>query len=245
MPAFFQLKNQGAEIRIYNVIAEDFGFSAQDLKEQLDQIAPDTPLTVRILSDGGSVFQGLAIYQLLRQHKGTVTTINDGIAASIAASIFLAGDVRQVQPTSFVMLHRPTFGVQGNADDFRDGLDLLVKAEEQLMDILDDRASVAQEQLDAINSGRDVYFTAEEALAAGLATEIIPAVDVAAHASLKTLVAKALQGVYQMNFETWLKAYCEPIGLDVDKLTAEQRKALEAKYKKETQTPPSTPPPRS
>lgn len=84
------------------------------LKEQENK-----DLNIYINSGGGSVFAGLAIYNMLLRHKGKKTVYVDGIAASIASVIALAGDEIIVPSNAFLMVHKPWNACYGNADDFR------------------------------------------------------------------------------------------------------------------------------
>lgn len=76
-------------------------------------------LNIYINSGGGSVFAGLAIYNMLSRHKGFKTVYVDGMAASIASVIALAGDRVVVPSNAFIMIHKPWAGCDGNANDFR------------------------------------------------------------------------------------------------------------------------------
>ena len=76
-------------------------------------------LNIYVNSGGGSVFAGLAIYNMLLRHKGKKTVYVDGIAASIASVIALAGDEIIIPSNAFMMIHKPTLSCSGNADDLR------------------------------------------------------------------------------------------------------------------------------
>lgn len=76
-------------------------------------------LNIYINSGGGSVFAGLAIYNMLKRHKGFKTVYVDGMAASIASVIALAGDRVVIPANAFMMIHKPWALGEGNAADFR------------------------------------------------------------------------------------------------------------------------------
>ena len=76
-------------------------------------------LNIYINSGGGSVFAGMAIYNMLKRHRGLKTVRVDGIAASIASVIALAGDRVIIPSNAYMMVHKPWYWGEGDADDFR------------------------------------------------------------------------------------------------------------------------------
>ena len=98
MKKYWEFKNMSedvAELYIYSEIGEDFwgeSISATDFKEELDNLGNISNLNVYINSPGGSVFDGLAIHNMLKRHKAYKKVFVDGLAASIASVIALAGD---------------------------------------------------------------------------------------------------------------------------------------------------------
>ena len=93
MRRWFDVRAQtgGAEIVIYDEIGA-FGIPAKAFLDELKALGPVAELTLRINSPGGSVFDGVAIYNALKRHDARVTVWIDGIAASIASMIAMAGD---------------------------------------------------------------------------------------------------------------------------------------------------------
>lgn len=94
------------------------------LKSQLDEVK-DKPLEIHINSYGGSVFAGVAMANLIANHKPPTTAIVDGIAASIASQIFFSADECLMPSNAYLMIHRPFSSVGGNADDLRKAADIL------------------------------------------------------------------------------------------------------------------------
>ena len=82
--------------------SEDEGFTVSDVTEALAEMAGN--ITVRINSGGGRTFDGIAIYNALKRHSGTVTTVTQGIAASAASLVFMAGDTRVVAEGAMLMI---------------------------------------------------------------------------------------------------------------------------------------------
>ncbi|MDB6017679.1 MAG: hypothetical protein JWR19_2168 [Pedosphaera sp.] len=110
------------EILIYDTIGKDYwdntGMGAQDLN-LIIQANPARDFLVRINSPGGNVWDGMAMYNMLHAIKGRVTTQTDGIAASSASLVMLAGGKRRMPKSALMMVHNPTDMCYGDADDMR------------------------------------------------------------------------------------------------------------------------------
>ncbi len=160
---------QSPELYIYDEIGY-FGDSAKDLTNALADIDSDT-LTVHLNSPGGDIFDGLAIYQALRDHKANVTVKIDGLAASIASVIAMAGDTIVMSPKASFMIHDGwTVGV-GNAAELRKTADLLDKQSDIIASVYADRSA------QPVDFWRDrmreeTWYNAQEALDAGLVDEV-------------------------------------------------------------------------
>jgi ATP-dependent Clp protease protease subunit len=105
------------------------------------------PVNVRINSPGGSVFDGYAIYNSLKRHDGKVTTYNDGLAASAASIVFLAGEERLASSLSMVMIHEAATIAFGNAEDFVQVADLLKKINEQVAEVYAEVSGKSKEEV--------------------------------------------------------------------------------------------------
>jgi len=115
--------NGGAEILIYDVIGWPF-VDADTFVRDINRIESDH-ITVGINSPGGDVFDGTAIYNALRNHPAKITTRIDGLAASMASIIALAGDTVQMASNAYYMIHDPWTLSMGSADDLRKDAGLL------------------------------------------------------------------------------------------------------------------------
>ena len=109
---------EGAELSIHDEIGA-YGVSAKDFIAELGKLPGDAALTLRLNSPGGSVFDAVAIYNALKRHEGTVTVSIDGIAASAASYIAMAGDSVVMPENAFLMIHDPSGLVMGTAADMR------------------------------------------------------------------------------------------------------------------------------
>ena len=97
---------EGAEVSIYDEIGA-YGVSAKSFLDELGALEGEAPLTLRLNSPGGSVFDAVAIYNALKRHAGPVSVWIDGIAASAASYVAMAGDEVVMPENAFLMIHDP------------------------------------------------------------------------------------------------------------------------------------------
>ncbi len=168
-----------AELMIYGRIGGgswfDEGISAADVAALVREAGPSTPLNVRINSGGGDVFDGVAIHSLLARHTGTVTVYVDGLAASAASFIAMAGDKLVMARNGFMMIHDGMTMTYGNGNTHRSAGDLLDKVSDNIADMYAERAGedVAYwRNLMTVNGEDGTWYTGQEALEAGLVDEI-------------------------------------------------------------------------
>jgi ATP-dependent protease ClpP protease subunit len=150
------------------------GISAGDVAAALKELGSG-PVNVRINSGGGDVFDGVAIHSILARHSGTVTVFVDGLAASAASFIMLAGDRVIASRNSFVMIHDAMTGVFGNRQAFARALELLDKVSDNIADMYAEKAGEDVEfwRAKMLENGEDgVWYTGQDALGAGLVDEI-------------------------------------------------------------------------
>jgi Protease subunit of ATP-dependent Clp proteases len=147
-----------------------FGQSAKDLSDELAKLDTDE-LDVHLNSPGGEVFDGLAIYQSLKSHRASVTVHVDGLAASIASVIAMAGDKVIMAPKASMMVHDGWTMAVGSAKDMRKTADLLDKQSDIIASVYADKTGQPVEFWREVMS-EDSWYNADEALAAGLIDEI-------------------------------------------------------------------------
>lgn len=158
-----------AEILIYDEIGF-FGVDAATFAKDLSAVKAKT-IKLRINSPGGNVFDGVAIYNALKSHPAKVETYIDGLAASIASIIALAGDKVVMAQNAFYMIHQPWMLAIGTAQELRKNADLLDKIETMLVETYarkstKDGAEIRQMMAD------ETWLSAEDALDAGFIDEI-------------------------------------------------------------------------
>lgn len=158
-------------ITIYDVIGEDFwsggGFTAKDMSAAL-HAAGGKPVTVAINSPGGDMFEGLAIFNMLKDHKSEVTVKIMGLAASAASLISMAGDSIQMGQGSFLMIHNAWGVVVGNQHDMRAAADMFAPFDEAMADIYAARSGLDVAEV-AKMMDAESFINAKEALAKGFA----------------------------------------------------------------------------
>lgn len=158
-----------AEVYIYDIIG-DWGVSAGDVVAELRSIG-DLPIDLHINSEGGSVFDGLAIYNALRNHSKPVTAYVDALAASAASFIAMAAGRIVIAKNASMMIHDAMGFAMGNAADLRSLADLLDESSETIAEIYDDRAG------GGVSKWRDLmkaetWYRGQAAVDAGLADEV-------------------------------------------------------------------------
>jgi len=162
-------------ISIYDVIGYDFfgdGVTARRIAGALRNMG-EGPVTVNINSPGGDMFEGLAIYNLLREHPGEVTVKVLGLAASAASVIAMAGDTVQIARAGFYMVHNAWVVAVGNRNDLREFAEWLEPFDRAMADIyaahtggeLDDMLKI----MDA-----ETWIGGNDALEQGFADELLP-----------------------------------------------------------------------
>lgn len=163
--------HEPAVLQIFDQIGEDWfggsGISAKAFSDALQSVGPG-PLVIEINSPGGNVWDGLAIYNMLRGRQSPVTTRVVGIAASIASIIALAGDTIEMADASLFMIHDPSGMVAGTSEDMRKMANALDQHAEILAGIYVKRTGKTSAQIRAAMSA-ETWFTAQEAIQFGLA----------------------------------------------------------------------------
>ena len=147
------------------VVAQMLYLEAQD---------PDKDISLYINSPGGSVSAGFAIYDTMNFIKCDVSTICMGMAASMGAFLLAAGakGKRLALPNSVIMIHQPLGGAQGQATEIKIVADQILKTREKLNQILAENTGKPIEQI-AIDTERDNYLTAQEAMDYGLVDKVL------------------------------------------------------------------------
>lgn len=159
------------EVLIYDEIDPFWGVAAADFVRDLARIDDERDVKVRINSPGGDVYEGIAILNALRGRSGTVTTYVDGIAASMASVIAMAGSEIVMMPNAEMMIHDPWMLAVGNAKDMQDAADNLARVADNLASIYADRTGGTADEWRAVMQA-ETWYSADEAVTAGLANRV-------------------------------------------------------------------------
>lgn len=193
MKNWFSIKAQAndnttAEISIHDAIGS-WNVSAQSFLAELKNVSAKN-ITLTMNSPGGSVIDGIAIYNGLRNHAektgANITVKVLGIVASIASVIAMAGDKIKMPKNTFMMVHSPSAALYANANELRDMADLLDKFESSLIQTYVARTGKTAEEIKALLDA-ETFMTADEAVALGFADEVTEALVVTASFGLDNL----------------------------------------------------------
>lgn len=186
--SWFDVRNasngEPAEVFIYDEIGRGFfggGVAPDDLIRAVKdlKLRANEELNVRINSPGGDVFDGNTIYNYLRSIKQHVTVTVDGLAASAASIIAMAGDTIRMPENSFLMIHNPWMFAAGDSRVFRKAADDLDEIREGAIKTYLSRSNVERDELVQMLDD-ETWLGADEAIAKGFADEMVEPVRAAA-----------------------------------------------------------------
>lgn len=181
----FQMKKTAddrAEIYVYGIIGVDWfgdGVTAKSFADDLKALGAVKTIDLRINSDGGDVFAAKAMYTLLVEHKAKVIVHIDGLAASAASFLAMAGDEIEIGEAAFVMIHNCWTWAAGDARDMRRTADLLDSVNATVRDVY-----VARTKNSAADIGKwmdeETWMNGKDAVAKGFADRAVANLQVAA-----------------------------------------------------------------
>jgi len=169
-------------ISVLEPIGQDYwtgeGITAKRVAGILRAFGAETDVTVHINSPGGDLFEGMAIYNLLRDHKGEVTVKVIGVAASAASIIAMAGDQVQIARAGFLMIHSCWVVAMGNRNDLRDIADTLEPFDTAMADIYAARSGLEAKAVQKMMD-KETWIAGAAAVDQGFADDLLPADQVA------------------------------------------------------------------
>src|SRR5471032_2090901 len=178
-----------AEIRIYDEIGF-WGTDAKTFIAQLDTAAASAAeVIVAVNSPGGDVFDAFAIYNALRRYAGRVTARVDGVAASAASLVAMAGDRIVMPENAMLMIHNPWTVAAGSAADLRATADMMDKARDGILAAYRSKSGQSDEDIVAMMDA-ETWLTALEAQALGFCDVIEEPVRLAASTKAVELLAR-------------------------------------------------------
>ena len=156
------------------VIAEESWYSdditPKMFRDELDKYSGD--LTVFINSPGGDCFAASEIYTALKEHKGKITVKIDGIAASAASVIAMAGDMMEMSPTAMIMIHNPSMLLYGEASELEQGIDFLNEVKESIMNAYQLKTGLSRSKLSHLMDA-ETWFNARSAHDMGFCDKVM------------------------------------------------------------------------
>jgi ATP-dependent protease ClpP protease subunit len=197
-PRNSEAEDSGIEISIYDEIGFG-GVTAKNFVADLRKLK-DQHIHLRINSVGGSVIEGAAIYNALRRHKGGLTVHVDGLAASMASVIAMAGTRIEMPRNAFMMIHNPSGFAVGDSADMRQLADLLDKIKGSLLAAYRERTKKSDEDLTAMMDA-ETWLTGEEAVEHGFADATSDEVALSASAFKTARITAALRHVPSALFD--------------------------------------------
>lgn len=192
MPKYLTIKqqvNDEADIFIDGEIVtdewQDSDTSASSFRDALKEIGDVKTINLHINSPGGSVFEGIAIFNMLKNSKANIDVYIDGLAASIASVIAMAGNKIYMPANSMLMIHNPWVFCQGNASELRKQADDLDKIGSLSVKTYVERSNgkANAEEIQKLMD-EETWLTAQEAIDLGLADEVLEANKMAASIDL-------------------------------------------------------------
>lgn len=169
---FWRVSNLGEqpEIALYDEIGF-WGTTAADFRQEVMAIKSER-ITLKLNSPGGDVFDGIAIYNTLKHHPAAIDVVVDGIAASAASFIAMAGDTIKMSRHSMMMIHEAWGFAMGPAGDMRKAADMLERLTGEIASMYAERTQSSKEDW-LVRMAAETWFNDQEAVDAGLADEIL------------------------------------------------------------------------
>ena len=181
--ARFDDENAGeADIYIFDEIGY-WGTTARDFAEQVADLNVGH-ITLHLNSPGGDAWDGVAIANVLRRHSAKVDVVVEGIAASAASLIAMAGEHITMAPSSMMMIHDASGFAWGNAETMRESAGILDKLSDSYADAYAKRAGGTSAEWREVMRA-ETWYTAEEAVLAGLADEWDESLPAVAHSAFR------------------------------------------------------------
>lgn len=178
MKKFWQFKNKtedSGELMLYGDISNSTWWgdevTPKDFKKDLDALGDIKSLDIFINSGGGDVFAGQAIHSMLKRHEAYKTVYVDGLAASIASVIAMAGDKVIMPVNAMMMVHKAWTIAMGNSDDFRKLAEDMDKIDESIVATYQAKTGKDEAEINQLMQD-ETWMTAEEAVKNGFADEI-------------------------------------------------------------------------
>ena len=197
-----EASNKSADVYIFDEIGT-FGLTAQSFIEEIKSYK-DTPMSLHINCVGGDVFEGMAIYNVLKKRTARTTVYIEGIAASMGSVIALAGDEVVMAENSLFMIHNAWGGAMGEATEIRKTAALLDKISGEIADIYTKKTNLPYNRVKEMMD-EETWLSADEAFNLGFIDSISDAIKVAAKydvSKFKNITDKEIQNKLSVNLKS-------------------------------------------
>lgn len=169
------IKNEGGRnLYLDGYIAQESWFdddvSPREFKTELNEGKDD--ITLWINSPGGDVFAASQIYTMLKEYPSKVTVKIDGIAASAASVIAMAGDEVHMSPTAMMMIHNPSTIVWGEESDMKRGIEMLSEVKESIINAYETKSSLSRNEISKMMD-RETWMSAKKAQELGFCDKVL------------------------------------------------------------------------
>lgn len=169
------VKNEeGRTLYFDGYIAQDSWFdddiTPKQFKSELTNSGGD--IVVWLNSPGGDVFAASQIYNMLKEYDGKVTVKIDGIAASAASVIAMAGSEILMSPVAMMMIHNPATVIFGEASDLQSGIDMLSEVKESIVNAYEQKTSLPRNKISKMMDA-ETWFSAQKAVELGFADKVL------------------------------------------------------------------------
>lgn len=171
MKVEFRNEEEAVSLKIYDNIDSEYGINTSLIEDSLNE-ANGKPLNIYINSYGGEVFEGFAIYNMIKRYNGYKVVYIDGLAASIASVIAMSGDRVVMNNASMMMIHNASGSCYGNAEEMMKVVKALEQINEVIRDVYKARTNLDEETISNLMD-KETFMTAQECLDYGFADEII------------------------------------------------------------------------
>lgn len=212
-----------AEIYLYGLIGQWEKVNASEFVAELKRLEKEySQIDIHINSDGGVITEGTAIYNAMKNSTATIHTYNDGIAASMGAILLLAGEKVHMASNATLMLHKPSAGAMGEADDMRQTADLLDKMENNLVNMISAKTGKESDWIknNWVKAREDKWFNADEAMQAGLIDAVTGSVakDIPKPTNIKQMNTAEVAQLYSQRLVAQLNKNTNQNSMDVQSL---------------------------
>jgi ATP-dependent Clp protease protease subunit len=169
------VKNEeGRTLYFDGYIAQDSWFDDEITPKQFkaELTATEGDISVWLNSPGGDVFAASQIYNMLKEYKGKVTVKIDGIAASAASVIAMAGNEILMSPVAMMMIHNPSTVIFGEAADLQSGIDMLSEVKESIINAYEQKTGLPRSKISKMMDA-ETWFSAKKAVELGFADKVL------------------------------------------------------------------------